>query len=65
MGGNNSTPVKQAERVESSSHQDLFEIRFDHLALGSTFTLIVLIAIVIYVLCRRQKKNKAKPDAPA
>lgn len=65
MGGSNSTPVKQAERVESSSHQDLFEIRFDHLALGSTFMLIVLIAIAIYVLCRRQKKYKAKPDAPA
>ena len=55
MGSGNSTPVEKAESVETEAHQDLFEIRFDHLALGGTAVILLLFAVAVYWLCRQRR----------
>ena len=60
MGSGNSSPVKQAKSVETEAHQDVFEIRFDHLALGGTAAVFIIVALVIYWLFRKRQKNRER-----
>ena len=62
MGSGNSTPVKQAQQVETEAHQDLIKLRFDHLALGGTVTLIIIASILLYLLCKRQRSRRPHRD---
>ena len=59
MGSGNSTPVQHAKTVETEAHQDVFELRFDHLAFGGT-TLLVLAALIGLWLCRRHAKRRQR-----
>ena len=58
MGSSSSTPIKQAEKVESDQHNNLVELRFDHLAVGGTAIMIIFAAIVAYC-CMKRKKAKS------
>ena len=55
MGSDNSTPVQQADVVHTESHQDVMEIRFDHMAFGGTVALIIIIALLIYLFRLKRK----------
>ena len=57
MGSGNSSPVKQARNVETEAHQDVFELRFDHMAMGGT-VFIILMALILAYWCRHRKKMK-------
>ena len=57
MGSGNSTPVQHAKTVETEAHQDVFELRFDHLAFGGT-TLLILAALIGLWFCRRRAKRR-------
>ena len=57
MGSSNSSPVKQAKSVKTEAHQDVFEIRFNHLALGGSAVVFIIVALVIYWLFQKSKKN--------
>ena len=66
MGSGNSSPIKRAHSVETEAHQDLFELRFDHLAVGGTTILLIGILIAIWWMCkRRSDKRKARQQASA
>ena len=58
MGSGNSAPVEKAQTVETESHQDVFELRFDHLAFGGTSILLIAAAIGLCWLCRCRNKRK-------
>ena len=55
IGSGNSSPVGHAKTVETEAHQDAFELRFDHIALGGTATILLVVA--------RGGKEKAGNDA--
>ena len=57
MGSGNSSPVKQARNVETEAHQDVFELRFDHIAMGGT-VFVVLMALLLVYWCQHRKKMK-------
>ena len=57
MGSGNSVPVEKARTVETEAHQDVFELRLDHLAMGSTVILILIVLALIY-WCLQQKKAR-------
>ena len=60
MGSGNSSPVKQAKTVETEAHQDMFEIRFDHLAWGGTAFFIIILALAFYWSCKSMRKRKPR-----
>ena len=60
MGSGNSTPVEKANNVETETHQDLVEIRFDHMAFGGTVALIVIMVLLFYLLRLRRKLHRTK-----
>ena len=61
MGAGNSAPVRKAGQVEADNHQDLLELRFDHLAVGTTAIAIVIAALALYyILRKRRSRNKAR-----
>ena len=60
MGSGNSSPVKRVEVVETKAHQDVFELRFDHLAFGGTAAVIVLLSILLYWMYRKCKRNQRR-----
>ena len=64
MGSGNSSPVKRAEVVETEAHQDMFEVRFDHLAFGGTAAIIIVACVILYWLYRKRKKNRKRARAP-
>ena len=59
MGSGNSVPVERARTVETEAHQDVFELRLDHLAMGSTAILILVMLFLIY-WCRQKRKSKRR-----
>ena len=63
MGSASSNPIKKAEKVEVDHHNNLFEIRFDHLAVGGTFIVIFLILLLIYKIIKKRcsKHQSANP----
>ena len=48
-------PVEQAKTVNTETHQDAVEIRFNQMAFGGTVALVIIISLLIYLL-RLQKK---------
>ena len=54
----NSSPVGRAESAETEAHQDVFELRFDHLALGGTAVIVIIIGCGLYCLYRQRRKRK-------
>ena len=60
MGSDNSTPVQQADVVHTESHQDVMEIRFDHMAFGGTVALIIIVALLIYLFRLKRKLHRLK-----
>ena len=58
MGSGNSSPVEKAGSVETEAHQDVFELRFDHLAVGGTTILAICILVLVLWLCRRRNKRE-------
>ena len=60
MGSGNSSPVKQAKSVETEAHQDVLEVRFDHLALGGSAVFFILVALGLYWMFRKRKKNRGR-----
>ena len=50
MGSGNSSPVEHAEVVETEAHQDMIEVRFDHLAFGGTAAVILILILVIFMM---------------
>ena len=66
MGSGNSSPIGRANSVETEAHQDVLEIRFDHLAFGGTTVIAIVILLAIYWACRRKRqrmKQKARDIA--
>ena len=59
MGSGNSTPVQHAKTVETEAHQDVFKLRFDHLAFEGT-TLLILAALIGLWFCRRRAKRRQR-----
>ena len=59
MGSGNSTPVQRAKTVETEAHQDVFELRFDHLGFGGT-TLLIVAALIGLWFCRRRAKRRQR-----
>ena len=57
MGSGNSSPVKQARNVETEAHQDVFELRFDHIAMGGTLFVVLALLLVYWCLHRRKMKR--------
>ena len=55
MGSSSSIPVKQAKRVEVEHHNDLFEVRLDHMAMSGALILLILLLIAIFLLMRRRR----------
>ena len=60
MGSGNSSPVKGAESVKTEAHQDVLEIRFDHLAVGGSAVLFLIVALGLYWMCRKRKRNRGR-----
>ena len=60
MGSGNSSPVKRAESVETEAHQDVFEIRFDQLAVGGSAVLFLIVALGLYWMFWKRKKNRGR-----
>ena len=60
MGLGNSTPVENARFVETKAHPDMVELRFDHMALGGTITLMIIIMLIAYLLRQRKKLRQLK-----
>ena len=60
MGSGNSAPVERARTVETEAHQDVFEMRFDHLAFGGTSLLLIAAGISLCWYCRRRNKKKRR-----
>ena len=58
MGSGNSSPVKQAEKVEMEAHQDVFEVRLDHLTVGGTAFVFLFIILGLYWLYRKRQRNR-------
>ena len=58
MGSGNSSPVGRAKTVETVAHQDVFKLRFDHLAFGGTAVVAIIIGIGLYCLYQRKKKRR-------
>ena len=59
MGSSSSTPVKKAESVEVTHHNDMVEFRFDHLALGSSAILFIALALIIFYFCRKHRRSSS------
>ena len=59
MGSGNSVPVQKASTVETEAHQDVFELRLDHLAVGTTALLFIILLFLIY-LCRQRRKARRR-----
>ena len=62
MGSRSSTPVKEAKKVEVDHHNDLIELRFDHIATGTAFVVVI---VVICLICICFRKRCAKPPQQA
>ena len=60
MGSGNSAPVERAQTVETEAHQDVFELRFDHLAFGGTSILFLAALIGLCWFCRRRNKRRQR-----
>ena len=69
MGSSSSTPIENAKAVNNETHQDAVEIRFDHMALGGTVTLILLLGLLFYFhyarLRRKLKEHRHRQQPPA
>ena len=63
MGSGNSAPVERARTVETEAHQDVFEMRFDHLAFGGTSLLLIAAGIGLCWYCRRRNQKKRRLGA--
>ena len=57
MGSGNSSPVRRAESVETEAHQDVLEIPFDHLAVGGPAVLFLIVALGLYWMFKKRKKE--------
>ena len=60
MGSGNSSPVGCAKTVETEAHQNVFELRFDHLAVGGTAFIVLLIVLGLYWLYHQRWRNKSR-----
>ena len=58
MGSGNSSPVERAQTVETEAHQDVFELRFDHLIFGGTSVLLIVAGVGLCWYCRRRNKKR-------
>ena len=58
MGSGNSSPVGRAKTVEMEAHQDVFELRFDHLAFGGSAVIAIIIGFGLYCLYHQRRKRK-------
>ena len=58
MGSGKRSPVGKAQTVETEAHQDVFEVRFDHLAFGGTSIILIAAAVALCWHCRRKNKKK-------
>ena len=58
MGSGNSATVERAHSVETEAHQDVFELRFDHLTFGGTTVLLLAAMVGLCWLCRRRNKRR-------
>ena len=53
MGSGNSSPVERAESTETEVHQDVFEVRFDHLAVEGTAFIFLVVVLGLYWLYQK------------
>ena len=60
MIGVNPNTVERAAIVETEAHQDVVELRFDHLAVGGTAFLFLLVVMLLYWMYKKRQRNKAK-----
>ena len=60
MGSGNSAPVERAHSVETEAHQDVFELRFDHLAFGGTTVLLLAAMVGLCWFCPRRNKHRQR-----
>ena len=59
MGSGNSVPVDRAREVETEAHQDFLEMRFDHLAVGSTAVVVLFVLLLLY-WCGKRRRSKQR-----
>ena len=60
MGSGNSSPVEHARSVETETHQDVFELRFDHFVFGGTTVLLLAAAVGLCWYCRQRNKKHCR-----
>ena len=58
MRSGNSSPVGRTKTVETEAHQDVFEVRFDHLTVGGTAFIILIVLLGLYWLYRQRRRNR-------
>ena len=58
MGSGISAP--NTKDAELETHEDLMEIRFDHLAFGGTAMIILALCAAAYCVCKSRKRHKAQ-----
>ena len=61
MWSGNSSPVKCAESFETEAHQDVFEVCFNHLAVGGTAFVVLIIILGFYWLYQKRKRQQGLP----
>ena len=58
MESTSSTEVEKPQQMGADTHQDLLELRFDHIAGGAAFIIIDLAAAIIFIICKRKRKQR-------
>ena len=57
MGSGISAP-NPPDNAEMETHEDIMEVRLDHMAFGGTAMIIILICAVLYCTCRRKRRSR-------
>ena len=67
MGSASSNSIKKAEKVDVDHHNNLLEIRFDHLAVGGTLIIVFCILLLAYKLIKKRcsKRTSTNPISPS
>ena len=60
MGSGISAPNPKGAELET--HEDLMEVRFDHLAFGGTAMILITLCAIVYCICKGKRKNKAQQN---
>lgn len=50
--------MERAKSVETEAHQDLFELRFDHLAVGGSAIILLLAALALRWMLRKHRRTR-------